>query len=70
MTALQLPPGTPVQIEILCSRPCIGVTRITVRRMRGTVLGPVAYEPGMTRVRVNGKAARVLSEYLNPESTS
>jgi hypothetical protein len=65
MTA-PLKPGTTVRIEILCERPYIGQTRTHVRRMTGTVLGPVAYEPGMTRVRVNGKAVRLLSEYLTP----
>jgi hypothetical protein len=61
-----LPPGTAVHIEILCSRPCIGQTRVNIRRMQGTVLGPVAFEPGMTRVRVNGVAVRLLNEYLTP----
>jgi hypothetical protein len=59
--------GTAVRIEILLSRPGIGVTRVNVRRTRGVVLGPVAYEPGMLRVMVDGKAVRVLREYLTPE---
>lgn len=62
----RLEPGTAVRIEILCSRPRIGQTSVRVRRAQGTVLGPVAFEPGMTRVRVNGVAVRLLSEYLTP----
>jgi hypothetical protein len=65
MTA-PLEPGTAVRIEILTERPAIGQTRIHVRRLQGVVLGPVAFEPGMTRVRVNGQAVRLLSEYLTP----
>jgi hypothetical protein len=69
-TPAELPPGTAVRIEILCERPYIGATRVNVRRMRGVVLGPVAYEPGMLRVRVAGKAVRLLREYLTPEVPS
>ena len=67
MTAL--PPGTAVRIEIPAFRPRIGTTRLPVRISRGTVLGPVTFEPGMTRVRVNGSAVRLLSEYLTPEAS-
>jgi hypothetical protein len=68
MTAL--PPGTAVRIEIPAFRPTFGTTRLPVRILRGTVLGPVAFEPGMTRVLVNGAAARLLSEYLTPEASA
>jgi hypothetical protein len=62
----QLEPGTAVRIEIPLTKPRIGQTRQYVRRLQGVVLGPVAFEPGMTRVRVNGQAVRLLSEYLTP----
>lgn len=62
----RLAPGAVVRIEILCSWPRIGQTRVNVRRAEGTVLGPVAFEPGMTRVRVGGVAVRLLTEYLTP----
>lgn len=63
----ELAPGTAVRIEILLTCPSIGVTRVNVRRMRGVVVGPVAYEPGMLRVRVDGTVTRLLREYLTPE---
>jgi hypothetical protein len=70
MSAGDLAPGTAVRIEILCERPRIGATRVNVRRMLGVVLGPVTYEPGMLRVRVNGRAVRLLREYLTPDSAT
>jgi hypothetical protein len=69
-TTAELSPGTAVRIEILCERPRVGATRLNVRRMRGVVLGPVAYEPGMLRVRVGGEVHRLLREYLTPEASS
>jgi hypothetical protein len=57
-------PGTPVKIDMLLSRPNMFVTQVPVRRVYGTVIGPVTYEPSMTMVRINGEATRVLTEYL------
>lgn len=68
MSGPAFPAGTEVDIEYLMSTPRIGQTRSWVRRARGVVLGPVAYEPGMLRVRVDGHAVRVLTEYLRATS--
>jgi hypothetical protein len=62
----QFPRGTVVRIEALTATPRIGQTRSCVRVSYGTVLGPVAYEPGMLRVMAGGRAVRVLTEYLTP----
>lgn len=62
-----LAPGTRVRIEILSARPRVGDTRQTVRVSRGVVVGPVQYEPGMLRVRVDGQVVRLLCEYLTEE---
>jgi hypothetical protein len=66
MRAAELAPGTAVRIEVLLSRPGIGVTRVNVRRMRGVVVGPVAFEPGIVRVRVDGQVVRLLRDCLTP----
>ena len=48
--------------------PRIGQTRMTVRVWAGVVVGPVQFEPGMTRVRPeSGPVRRVLTEYLTLE---
>jgi hypothetical protein len=70
MTRPAFPAGTEVDIEYLLSTPRIGQTRVCVRRANGVVLGPVAYEPGMLRVRVDGRAVRVLTEYLSARVTT
>ncbi|NNM44516.1 hypothetical protein [Knoellia koreensis] len=53
--------------EIPSGRVSFGVTRMTYRVQRVTVLGPVPFEPGMVRVRLAGGAVvRALREHLRP----
>jgi hypothetical protein len=53
-----------VDVKILLSRPTVFTTRVAVRRYTGELLGPVAFEPGLVRVRIAGTVHRLPREYV------
>lgn len=63
---MQPGPGTRVRIEQPAGRVGAFTTRMTYRISTGEVVGAVAYEPSMTRVRVGGTVHRVPLDYLTP----